>query len=197
MSDKLVVAFICQWNNNRSQVAEAIAKEIAADAFEAYSAGTHVAHHLNRDTVRLMKILYSIDLTQTQHPKLLNEIPRPHIIITIGSVVQYPPIPCLLHEHWIIPNPAGSSDNVFVDTIISIRMHVIKLRARVLAKDFAPVAPSEAERDKQLASTFTGNTGATSEDALDFAIFKHIRGQTFHKFDYLHRSHSKNRKNRC
>ena len=49
------VAFICVHNSCRSQMAEALGKLLAADAFESYSAGTEVKPQINQDAVRLMK----------------------------------------------------------------------------------------------------------------------------------------------
>ena len=53
--DKPKVAFICIHNSCRSQIAEALGKYLAGDAFESYSAGTDTKPQLNQDAVRLMK----------------------------------------------------------------------------------------------------------------------------------------------
>ena len=52
------VAFICVHNSCRSQIAEALGKHLAANAFESYSAGTETKPQINQDAVRLMKQLY-------------------------------------------------------------------------------------------------------------------------------------------
>ena len=80
--DKPKVAFICIHNSCRSQIAEALGKYLAGDAFERYSAGTDTKPQLNQDAVRLMKQLYGIDMEKTQRPKLLSEIPPVDIVIT-------------------------------------------------------------------------------------------------------------------
>ena len=49
------VAFICVHNSCRSQIAEALGKELASDVFESYSAGTEIKEHINPDAVRMMK----------------------------------------------------------------------------------------------------------------------------------------------
>ena len=49
------VAFICVHNSCRSQIAEALGKEMASDVFESYSAGTQLKDHINSDAVRMMK----------------------------------------------------------------------------------------------------------------------------------------------
>ena len=55
-------AFICVHNSCRSQIAEALGKKLAADAFESYSAGTETKPQINQDAVRLMKERYQIDM---------------------------------------------------------------------------------------------------------------------------------------
>ena len=62
MKEKLKVAFICVHNSCRSQMAEAISKLLAADVFEAYSAGTEIKPQINQDAVRIIKQLYCIDM---------------------------------------------------------------------------------------------------------------------------------------
>lgn len=49
------VAFICVHNSCRSQIAEALGRQLAADVFESYSAGTETKPRINQDAVRLMK----------------------------------------------------------------------------------------------------------------------------------------------
>lgn len=61
------IAFICVHNSCRSQIAEALGKHLASDAFESYSAGTEIKPQINQDAVRLMKKLYDIDMEQNQY----------------------------------------------------------------------------------------------------------------------------------
>lgn len=84
------VAFICVHNSCRSQIAEALGKLLASDVFESYSAGTEIAKKINSDAVRTMKRLYGIDLTQTQRPKTVSEIPLPDIVVSMGCEVCCP-----------------------------------------------------------------------------------------------------------
>ena len=69
------VAFICVHNSCRSQIAEALGKLLAGDVFDSYSAGTETKPQINPDAVRLMRQLYGVDMEETQHPKLISEIP--------------------------------------------------------------------------------------------------------------------------
>ena len=53
--NKPKVAFVCVHNSCRSQMAEAIAKILAADVFEAYSAGTEKENEINPVAVEVIK----------------------------------------------------------------------------------------------------------------------------------------------
>jgi arsenate reductase len=56
------VGFVCTHNSCRSQIAEALGRHLAGDAFESYSAGTDIEHEINLDAVRLMRLRYGIDM---------------------------------------------------------------------------------------------------------------------------------------
>lgn len=93
MHQKPKVAFVCVHNSCRSQIAEALGKQLAADVFDSYSAGTETKPQINRDAVRLMKQLYGVDMEQNQYSKLISEIPPVDIVITMGCNVSCPSIP--------------------------------------------------------------------------------------------------------
>lgn len=124
------VAFICVHNSCRSQIAEALAKRLAADVFEAYSAGTETKDRINPDAVRLMKELYGIDMEKTQKPKLLCELPEVDIVITMGCNVQCPRLPCLHREDWGLDDPTGKSDAEFKRVIKEIENKIPELRQK-------------------------------------------------------------------
>ena len=94
MSQKPKVAFVCVHNSCRSQIAEALGKLLAADAFDSYSAGTETKPQINQDAVRLMKRLYGVDMEQSQRSKLLSEIPPVDIVIPLCCNVTCPSLPC-------------------------------------------------------------------------------------------------------
>lgn len=87
------VAFVCVHNSCRSQIAKALGKKLASDVFESYSAGTELKDDINPDAVRMMKKLYSIDMEQTQHNKLITDIPQPDVVIFMGCNVSCPNVP--------------------------------------------------------------------------------------------------------
>jgi arsenate reductase len=126
------VAFICVHNSCRSQIAEALGKRLAADAFLSYSAGTTVKDRINPDAVRLMKQLYGIDMERDQRPKLLEEIPSVDVVITMGCDVECPYLPSKRREDWGLPDPTGQSDEFYHAVIRTIEEKVLALRADLL-----------------------------------------------------------------
>ena len=127
MEQKKKVAFICVHNSCRSQIAEAFGKVLAADVFESYSAGTETKPQINQDAVRLMKELYGIDMEQTQHSKLLEDIPSVNVVITMGCNVQCPFLPCEYREDWGLDDPTGKSDREFIKVIHAIENNILHL----------------------------------------------------------------------
>lgn len=127
MSAKPKVAFICTHNSCRSQMAEAISKLVAADAFDAYSAGTEIKKEINPDAVRVIKKLYGVDMTQSQRPKLLEEIPPADIVVTMGCGVQCPYLPCKHREDWGLEDPTGKPDEAFMQTADTVKEKILEL----------------------------------------------------------------------
>ena len=125
------VAFICVHNSCRSQIAEALGKHLASDAFESYSAGTEIKPQINQDAVRLMKQLYGIDMEKTQHSKLLAEIPPVDVVITMGCNVTCPYLPCRHREDWGLDDPTGKSDEEFISVIRIIEEKIMQLAERI------------------------------------------------------------------
>lgn len=124
--EKTKVAFICTHNSCRSQIAEAFGRTLFPEEIEWYSAGTHIADHINADAVRLMKEHYGIDMTQ-QYPKKLEELPRIDIVITMGCGVQCPMLPCKERYDWGLEDPTGKEDSEFLKIMDMIHEKVIQL----------------------------------------------------------------------
>ena len=125
------VAFVCVHNSCRSQIAEALGKKLASDAFESYSAGTETKPQINQDAVRLMKTIHGIDMEATQYSKLLSDIPPVDVVITMGCNVQCPFLPCSHREDWGLEDPTGKDDKAFVATIRAIEEKIIDLKSRI------------------------------------------------------------------
>ena len=125
---KKKIAFICVHNSCRSQIAEALGKHLASDVFESYSAGTEIKSSINQDAVRIMKEMYGIDMEQTQYSKLILDIPKPDIAISMGCNVGCPFIGRTFDDNWGLEDPTDKSDDEFVITIKKIEEHIIKLK---------------------------------------------------------------------
>ena len=74
-----------------------------------------------------MKELYGIDMEQTQYSKLLRNIPRVDIVITMGCNVQCPFLPCEYREDWGLDDPTGKSDDEFIDVINTIKNRIFNM----------------------------------------------------------------------
>lgn len=126
------VAFVCVHNSCRSQIAEALARRYLHGIIESYSAGTEVVPQINSDAVRLMKVLYKIDMVADgQRSKLLSELPPVDIVVTMGCNVKCPILLCRMREDWGLEDPSGKSDEVLLETISRIESKVIDLGKRL------------------------------------------------------------------
>lgn len=130
------VAFVCVHNSCRSQIAEALGKQFASDIFECYSAGTEVKAQINQDAVRLMKEIHKIDMEKTQYPKLLSDIPKVDIVITMGCNVYCPYFPCKYREDWGLDDPSGKTDEDFIEIIDKITDKIRNLLYRMKKNEF-------------------------------------------------------------
>jgi len=132
------VAFICVHNSCRSQIAEALGKHFASDAFESYSAGTETKPQINQDAVRLMKQIYNIDMEKTQQSKLIAALPPIDIVITMGCNVACPYLPSEKRMDWGLEDPSGKDDAVFAETIRTIENRILELKREVLSDSMQP-----------------------------------------------------------
>ncbi len=121
------VAFICVHNSCRSQIAEALGKHLRGGEFEFYSAGTETKPQINQNAVRLMKQIHGIDMEQTQYSKLIDEIPVPDIVISMGCDVGCPYIGRPFDDNWGLPDPTGQSDEMFAETIRQIEERIMQI----------------------------------------------------------------------
>ena len=127
------VAFICVHNSCRSQMAEALGRKLASDVFDSFSAGTETKPRINQDAVRLMKQVHGIDMEKNQYSKLLDELPRIDVVITMGCNVQCPFLPCSHREDWGLEDPSGKEDAAFLFTMERIEEKILDLKRRILA----------------------------------------------------------------
>jgi len=125
------VAFVCVHNSCRSQMAEAIAKILADDVFEAYSAGTEIKTKLDQDAVSVIKELYGVDMNQSQRSKLITQLPKIDILVTMGCNVTCPFVPCRYREDWGLDDPTGKEKEAFLQTADVIKQKVLDLKKRI------------------------------------------------------------------
>ena len=130
--NKKKVAFICVHNSCRSQIAEALGKYLASDIFESYSAGTEIKPQINQDAVRIMKETYGIDMeANSQHSKLITDIPDVDIAISMGCNVGCPFIGRAFDDNWGLDDPTGKSDDDFKAVIQRIEENIMELKKRL------------------------------------------------------------------
>ena len=133
--EKKKVAFICVHNSCRSQIAEALGKHLAGDAFESFSAGTETKPHINQDAVRLMKEIYGIDMeADGQRSKLISEIPEVDMVISRGCNVGCPFIGRAFDDNWGLEDPTGKSDEEFKLVIGQIEKKILELKKSIFSE---------------------------------------------------------------
>jgi len=119
------VAFICVHNSCRSQIAEALCKELRDDLL-AFSAGIEIKGSINTDVLRIMKDKYDIDMSK-QYPKLLKDIPLCGIYISMGCNVGCPMIGRCFDDNFNIEDPSGKDDEAFIKAIEEIKEKIMNI----------------------------------------------------------------------
>ncbi len=110
----------------RSQIAEALGKIFLGDANACRL--TEPAAEINRDAVRLVKELYGVDMTESQRPKLVSELPAVDVVVTMGCGVECPYLPCKARVDWGLDDPTGKGDEEFLRVIKAIEEKVLRLK---------------------------------------------------------------------
>lgn len=118
---KKKIAFVCVHNSCRSQIAEALGKKFLSNQFDFYSCGTKLKPQINQDAVRLIKKMYDIDMEKTHYSKLIEDIPTPDIVISMGCNVTCPYIGKAFDDNWELEDPTGKPDDEFVKVILKIK----------------------------------------------------------------------------
>lgn len=70
-------------------------------------------------------------MEKTQHCKLLSEIPRVDIVITMGCNVNCPAILCEYREDGELSDPTGKNDVEFSKGIHSIHTKILELTEKI------------------------------------------------------------------
>jgi arsenate reductase len=111
-------------------MAEAFGKVLGLEVFECFSAGTEQRDQINQDAVRITKEI-GIDMELHQKPKLLTDIPKVDIVITMGCNVNCPFLPCSYREDWGLDDPSGKNDEEFRIVRNTIKTKVEDLIQRI------------------------------------------------------------------
>lgn len=101
------VLFVCVANSCRSQMAEAIAKSVAGDRWEVWSAGSQPGGRVHPVAVQMMKEL-GLDLS-SHYAKGLDQVPARQwdYVVTMGCQDACPNVSAHQRLDWEIPNPIG------------------------------------------------------------------------------------------
>lgn len=109
-------------------MAEALGNHMYGDKLECYSAGTRLKSQINQDAVRIIREMYGIDMEANgQHNKLIDEIPDPDIVISMGCDVACPFIERPFDDDWGLMDPTGKDDEVFKQVIAQIELKLKQL----------------------------------------------------------------------
>ena len=114
--------FVCVGNTCRSQMAEALAKEMG---FDAQSAGTHPGEEIAVNAVNVIKEL-GIEI-DNQFPKSIDMIDTKGYdkIISMGCGVECPNLP--ISSDWGLDDPAGHDISFYRNTRDKIQSLLEKL----------------------------------------------------------------------
>ena len=106
------VLFLCTGNSGRSQMAEALLREIAADQIAAFSAGSR-PKPVHPDAIRVMgERGIDIGAAQSKHLSVFAAERFDHVVSLCDRVrevcPEFPGNPATVH--WSVPDPAGEPD---------------------------------------------------------------------------------------
>ena len=78
-----------------------------------------------------MKKMHGIDMEKNQYSKLISEIPKPDIAISMGCNVGCPFIGRSFDDNWGLDDPTGKSDEEFEIVIKEIERKIIELKESI------------------------------------------------------------------
>ena len=101
------ILFVCVANSCRSQMAEAIARSLAGDRWEVWSAGSNPSGHVHPVAIQMMREL-GLDL-RGHHSKGVEELPARQwdYVVTMGCGDRCPTVPARQRLESDIPDPVG------------------------------------------------------------------------------------------
>lgn len=111
------VLFVCVQNAGRSQIAEALFRQVAGGRHEARSAGTNPAETVHESVVEAM-LEVGVDL-RGKKPRLLarEDAEWADVVVTMGCGDECPVVQATRYVDWDLTDPAGKE----VDEVRAIR----------------------------------------------------------------------------
>ncbi len=137
------VLFLCTHNSARSQMAEGLLHSLAADRFEAFSAGTE-ATHVRPLAIRAMAEL-GIDISRQKSKSLDQYVEQPfdRVITVCDQANETCPVFSGARErlHWSFPDPskAGGDERQQLEVYRSVRDAI---RERI-ERELLPASPGD------------------------------------------------------
>lgn len=119
------IAFICTHNACRSQMAEALAREILPAWAEPCSAGTDPAAAI--DPGAAAELARRGISAEGLHPKPLSSIGTADIAVMMGCGVSCPALPCTHREDWGLEDPMGGAPESYEECADRIAEHLREL----------------------------------------------------------------------
>ena len=149
--EPLRLLFVCVENANRSQMAEAFARQIGGDRVEAASAGSKPSGTVNERAIEAMREK-GCDLS-THRSKPLEEVRdvRFDAVVTMGCGDACPDVRARVREDWSIPDPRDMRPEEFRGVRDLIEASVKSLLAR-LREDGRPRTEPESEGGSRVES---------------------------------------------
>lgn len=146
----LRVLFVCIENSNRSQMAEAFAREIGGARVEAFSAGSKPSGRVNPRAIEAMREK-GCDLTK-QGSKALTDLPAVEFdaAVTMGCGDACPNVRAREREDWNIPDPREMPPEEFrgVRDLIEARVRSLLGRLGAVGR-YDPVSRTDSRSEER------------------------------------------------
>jgi arsenate reductase len=140
MADRMKVLFVCYGNSCRSQMAEGLAKKLAADVIEAQSAGVSPLGQIANST---REVLLERDIRiDGQYSKFLTDssLAEPDLIVNISGLPGHTLFAGRAFEDWDVEDPYGDDMETYRCICDDIEARVRDLATRLRAERAAPKA---------------------------------------------------------
>ena len=137
------VLFVCEHNAGRSQMAAALAHQLAGGRVGVRCAGSRPAEHIHPVVAEAMAEI-GLDISH-EFPKPLTDIvvQAADVVVTMGCGEACPIYPGKHYEDWGVADPAGQSIEAVRQIRIEIEQHVRQLLSAMLTEKSAePPVPA-------------------------------------------------------